>query len=147
MHIHKFILTILLTYILTASFGQSHKAIKEYEQLITGSWKVDTILMKDGLQLGEYYDLYVEKFKEIKERTLFTFETNKTYKKEGLNGISKTGKWKISPEGKRIIVKMDDNDKEEESKIIKLTADTLIITPLEESSNSKVILYKFVGDE
>lgn len=127
--------------------SQNKTGIKDIEQMLIGTWKVDTIHLKTDLNLGAYYELYVEKFKEIKEFTTFRFEKNKTYTNKGLKGIEKKGKWRITPDGKRIIVKMNDTGKDESSKIDYISKDSLIISPLEESSNSKVVLYKYVDNE
>jgi hypothetical protein len=146
----KIFITLLIgIFSFSCLFGQSQKkiGIKDVEQMLIGTWKVDTIHLKPDLDLGAYYDLYVEKFKEIKEFTVFNFEKNKTYTNKGLKGIEKKGKWRITPDGKRIIVKMNDTGKDESSKIDYISKDSLIISPLEESSNSKVVLYKYIENE
>lgn len=144
----------LLLIILISLFGyinllaQSNKTnIKELENMLIGTWKVDTIYLKTELNLGAYYELYVEKFREIKDLTSFIFEKNKSYSNKTLKGLEKNGKWRISPDGKKIIVRIDDTGKDETSKIELLSNDSLIISPLEESSNSKVVLYKFVEND
>ncbi|MDD4235326.1 MAG: DUF5004 domain-containing protein [Bacteroidales bacterium] len=144
----------LLLIILISLFGyinllaQSNKTnIKELENMLIGTWKVDTIYLKTELNLGAYYELYVEKFREIKDLTSFIFEKNKSYSNKTLKGLEKNGKWRISPDGKKIIVRLENTGKDETSKIELLSNDSLIISPLEESSNSKVVLYKFVEND
>ncbi|HXK81498.1 MAG TPA: DUF5004 domain-containing protein [Bacteroidales bacterium] len=144
----------LLLIILISLFGyinllaQSNKTnIKELENMLIGTWKVDTIYLKTELNLGAYYELYVEKFREIKDLTSFIFEKNKSYSNKTLKGLEKSGKWRISPDGKKIIVRLENTGKDETSKIELLSNDSLIISPLEESSNSKVVLYKFVEND
>ncbi|MDD2198544.1 MAG: hypothetical protein PHE08_02335, partial [Bacteroidales bacterium] len=88
-----------------------------------------------------------EKFREIKDLTSFIFEKNKSYSNKTLKGLEKNGKWRISPDGKKIIVRLENTGKDETSKIELLSNDSLIISPLEESSNSKVVLYKFVEND
>lgn len=149
MKFYTFVLVILFYFSVSTVFGQ-HKKSKvqsQNEEFLIGIWRVDTIVMKNMQDLGEYYDLYLEKYKELKEKTSFEFNKDKTYIKNGLRGLQKKGIWRMSSDGKRIIVKMEATNKDEESRVIRIDKDTLIIAPLEESSNSKVVLYKVKENE
>jgi len=52
------------------------------------------------------------------------------------------GTWNISRDGTMINVKIDGRDTEEQSRILELNATKLIMSPMSESSNSKVVMYK-----
>ncbi len=131
---------LLLTNTVIAQNKEKGKLCKINEELIVGTWKLDTIYLKENVQFGDYYYLYEKKFNELRDSSFFVFNANYEYKKITKSEVS-TGTWEISPDGTRITIKTDNNNTEDKSRILELNEKILMMNPLSEgSSNSKVIL-------
>ncbi|HUM89569.1 MAG TPA: lipocalin family protein [Prolixibacteraceae bacterium] len=111
------------------------------EKYMVGTWKMDTIFLKENTNLGDYKALYDQKFIELRDSTLFEFKADYSYIKTVKTKIT-TGVWKISDDGTQIIIIKEDSNNEEKSRILELNNNLLMMSPLSESTNSKVILKK-----
>ncbi|HPG72926.1 MAG TPA: lipocalin family protein [Bacteroidales bacterium] len=139
-------LFLLIFFIFTTiiSFSQNKNKSNlclQNEKYMVGTWKMDTIVIKEDFDMGDYAALYQEKFKILKDSTYFVFSSDFSYTKMSMGKLTK-GTWNISRDGTMINVKIDGRDTEEQSRILELNATKLIMSPMSESSNSKVVMYK-----
>lgn len=135
------ILIICTSSVLLAQKPQKSSLCMMNEKYMVGSWKMDTIFLKDNIKLGDYQALYDQKFNELKDSTLFEFRADYIYLKTVRSTVS-IGTWKISADGTQIITVKEDGNIEEKSRILELNDNLLMMSPLSESTNSKVILKK-----
>ncbi|HOY39901.1 MAG TPA: lipocalin family protein, partial [Bacteroidales bacterium] len=104
------------------------------------------IYLKENINLGDYKELYDQKFRELKDSTVFYFRNDYTYERVA-KGQSTKGTWSISNDGTLVIVKMIGKEAEEKSRILELTKTNLVMSPMSESSNSKVVMHKVIDNE
>jgi len=147
----KSLFIIILIYIFASSIGYTQNKAKSdlcvyNEKLMVGTWKMDTIYLKENINLGDYKELYDQKFRELKDSTVFYFRNDYTYERVA-KGQSTKGTWSISNDGTLIIVKMIGKEAEEKSRILELTKTNLVMSPMSESSNSKVVMHKVIDNE
>lgn len=135
------IFLICITGILWAQKPQKSSLCLMNEKYMVGTWKMDTIFLKENTNLGDYKALYDQKFIELRDSTLFEFKSDYSYIKTVKTKIT-TGVWKISDDGTQIIIIKEDSNTEEKSRILELNNNLLMMSPLSESTNSKVILKK-----
>lgn len=138
----KFYTLIVILFFSVNVFAQQGKKQAEYSQMLVGTWKIDTMEIKDFQVPPEYLPLIIDRYNKMKENAFFQFNEDKTYHSEGIGGLSK-GQWKLSNDAKFIIVTLAETGKEEKSQILQLTEKQLIMAPVQQnSSNSKVTLFK-----
>ncbi|MFO7879531.1 MAG: lipocalin family protein [Bacteroidota bacterium] len=113
---------------------------EKHKNYLTGHWKIDTMYMDMDLS-EEYMVVFKEKFKELKEKTEFIFYADGRYKKLSIDP-ERTGKWRITPDGKTIIIEFDDSEEVSRTRISSLTENKLDMQPAKSATNNRVLLYK-----
>jgi hypothetical protein len=113
---------------------------EKHKTYLTGQWKIDTMYMDLDLS-EEYMKVFKQKYKELKDSTKFIFNADGTYKKLSLDP-ARTGRWRITPDGKTIIIEFDDSDEISRTSINSLTATKLDMRPVNDATNNRVLLYK-----
>lgn len=140
----KFLSLIILVFVTSIVYSQQSKKQTEFSEMLIGSWKLDTMEIKDFQVPEEMMPFVTERYNKMKEEALFVFNEDFTYFSKGL-GSEMKGVWSISRNGKYIIVSIEGREKEERTEIISITPVQLIMTPAQSSSsNSKFTLSKIV---
>ena len=136
----RILTTILLVLIPLLSLKGQSDLQEKHESYLTGRWKIDTMYMDLDLS-EEYMKVFEQKFKRLKDSTEFVFNADGSYKKLSLEP-PRTGKWRITPDGKTIIIEFDDSDEISRTSINSLTETKLDMRPASDATNNRVLLYK-----
>ena len=140
-----FLTIILLTTVIL--FAQEDNLIENYNNYLVGTWRLDTMEIKGAEIPPEYLPIIIEQYNKMKEKSRFIFDNDFKYTSIGTQS-TKNGTWRISDDSRFILVKIDGNENEEKSRIIKLSSDSLIMAPTNQnSSNSTIYLYKSTNNE
>jgi len=108
---------------------------------LQGTWLIDTMYI-DFEMSEQLLEIYSEKFQDIKEKTRFEFLADGVYRKISGPDV-KEGKWRISPNGKMIIIQFLGSDEISRTHIGHLDSVSMTMLPVDNSAqNSKVELIK-----
>lgn len=115
---------------------------EQNQNYLQGTWLIDTMFI-DFEMSEQLLEIYAEKFQEIKAKTRFEFHPDGKYLKFSGSDIIKEGNWRISPNGKMIIIQFVGNDEISRTHIGHLDSISMTMVPVDNSAqNSKVELIK-----
>lgn len=138
----KLILFVILTTLSYSVLSQQANKQVEYSKMLIGTWKLDTMKFENFSFPEEYLPIIQERYQQMKDSSIFVFNEDRTYFSRGVNSHTK-GSWRITGDGKYILVRIEGKDREERSQIKSISNEKLIMIPMQESaSNSKFILKK-----
>ena len=114
---------------------------EQNQKYLQGTWLIDTMYI-DFEMSEQLLEIYVEKFQEIKQQTRFEFHPDGKYQKISANDI-REGNWRVSPNGKMIIIQFLGNDEISRTHIGHLDSVSMTMVPVDNSAqNSRVELIK-----
>lgn len=140
--IYTVLILISIVFFAISTYSQNANKQVENTKMLIGTWKLDTMKFENFEFPEEYLPLVQERYQQMKDSTLFIFNEDRTYFSSGVNAESH-GTWRITSDGKYILVRIKGSEKEEKSKIKSISNSKLIMIPMQESaSNSEFILKK-----
>lgn len=114
---------------------------EQNQNYLQGTWLIDTMYI-DFEMSEQLMQIYTEKFQEIKQQTSFEFHPDGTYEKVSGADVKK-GNWRISPNGKMIIIKFVGSDEISRTHIGHIDSVSMTMAPVDDAvQNSKVELIK-----
>jgi hypothetical protein len=133
---------ILLMLILNSLMLNAQDDLQEQNhQYLQGTWLIDTMYI-DFEMSEQLLEIYAEKFQEIKLKTRFEFHPDGKYEKISGTDI-KEGNWRISPNGKMIIIQFVGSDEISRTHIGSLDSISMTMIPVDNAAqNSRVELIK-----
>jgi hypothetical protein len=114
---------------------------EQNQNYLQGTWLIDTMYI-DFEMSEQMMAIYAEKFQEIKQKTRFEFHPGGKYMKVSGSDV-KEGNWRISPNGKMIIIQFVGSDEISRTHIGHLDSISMTMVPVDQTAqNSRVELIK-----
>ena len=104
--------------------------IKSEKQMIVGTWHI-TNYEDDREMKSDEKRLFKQTIEQLKKRALLTFNSDKTFKREGFNLEIQKGYWKYDSVNNKILLTLKNKTKKEEVNISDLTDNEMRIIVIE----------------